>query len=169
MPMFLGNRSGVAPALQVNTPPTPLFLGNAASAALLVNTPPIALSRGSAVGQTPGLDRQWTARVNELQLPYGRFRWFEDPNVQWQLKLTDQQRQTLRDDMEWSRQQREQIRQVALTDPTATEQLYRSFQEEYRRRLNEILTPQQKVTWHQMTGEPLTLQPPFMSTTTGPR
>jgi hypothetical protein len=174
-PMFRGNPSGVAPSLQVFSPPTPLLLGNAASAAVPVNTPPIAISRGSAVGQTAGLDYQPTGpfhqlqRPYELQLPYGRFRWFEDPNVQWQLNLTDQQRQTLRDDLEWSWQQRREIARLAATDSAGAEQLYRTYHEEYRQRLNQLLTPAQKRAWHEMTGEPLVFQPPFMSTTTGPR
>jgi hypothetical protein len=169
MPVFLGSRSGVSPALRVLAPPAPQFLGNAvdAAAALPVNTPATALSLGDGVGRSMALSHQQPGRLDQIQ--YGRFSWFENPEVQQQLNLTADQRLTLRSDIGWSWQQREQISRLAATDPPSAERLHRNYEEEYRRRLSQLLTPDQKRAWQQMTSEPYNFQPQFMSTTTGPR
>lgn len=100
-------------------------------------------------------------RYQQLQYQYGGFNTFNDPAVQQQLKLTDEQRKALGQSIDWSNQQMQTINQQGVTDNQKGMQLYRDYQQQYQERMNKFLTPEQQKAWQQMTGEQYNFQPTF--------
>jgi hypothetical protein len=103
------------------------------------------------------------ARYRQLHLQYGGFNSLTDPEVDKRLKLTDQQRINLREYMEWSDKQFQDINKVGATDRDKGTTLYRDYQKEYQGRFNKLLTQDQQKAWREMTGEPYNFAPAFVA------
>jgi hypothetical protein len=182
--MFLGNAANrPGSPLQLNTPPATMSLGNVANgpgSPLQLNTPPTTLSLGNGLGPAMELNRPYNgARMNgargifygdqrrphgQLRLPYVGFHALENPDVQRQLDLTDQQMQDVSEILDWSREQMQDISLLAATDSAQAEQAYREYRRDRRQQLSKVLTPDQQSRWQQVTGESFNLSPPFMVT-----
>ena len=101
-------------------------------------------------------------RYQQLQYQYGGFGTLNDPDVQKRLNLTDEQRNNLRQSIDWSSQQMQDINRLGSSDREKAEQAYRDYQRTYQERFNKFLTPEQQKTWQQMTGETYNFQPAFI-------
>ena len=106
-------------------------------------------------------------RYQQLNYQYGGFNTFSDPDVQKRLSLSDEQRNNLRQGIDWSSQQMQEINRLGATDREKATQMYRDYQRANQERINKFLTPEQQKTWQQMTGETYNFPPAF--TTTQPR
>lgn len=100
-------------------------------------------------------------RYRQLQYQYGGFGTLTDPEVQKRLALTEEQRKALRDSVDWSAQQMNDIYRQGASDRQRAAQLYQEYQKQYQGRFNKYLTPEQQKTWRDMTGEPYTFQPVY--------
>jgi len=100
-------------------------------------------------------------RYQQLQLQYGGFNSLSDPDVQRRLNLTDEQRNSLRQSIDWSNQQMAELNRQAASDRDRALQAYRDYQRQYQDRFGKFLTPEQLKTWQQMTGESFMFQPSF--------
>jgi len=107
------------------------------------------------------LNAEQRARYQQLNYQYGGFASFYDPDVQKRLNLTPTQVQNLRQQVDWNNQQMNNINRIGGTDPTKAAQLYNTYWQQRQQRLNTFLTPAQRQTWQEMTGEPYTFQPAF--------
>jgi hypothetical protein len=107
-------------------------------------------------------DDQWK-RYQQLSLQYGGFYSLTDPEVEKRLRLTDQQRINLREYMEWSDKQMQDINKVGATNRDKGEALYRDYQKEYQSRFNKLLTTDQQKAWREMAGEPYNFAPAFVA------
>lgn len=93
-------------------------------------------------------------RYNQLHYQYQGYGAFQDPTVQTRLKLTDQQRQTFnRYYNDWNTQMNEYATDYA-TNPDSVNKAWADNWKQTRTRINETLTPEQRTTWSEMTGDP---------------
>ena len=109
---------------------------------------------------------QQRAHYGQLELQYRGLGALNDPNVQKQLNLTEQQRGQLRGLADWNQQQLQDINKIGATDSTQAQKLYDTYRQESQNRLNKFLTPEQQQTWRTMTGDPYTFKPTFNTTGT---
>ena len=103
-------------------------------------------------------------RYQQLQYQHGGFNSFSDPDVQKRLNFTDKQRDGLRQSIDWSSQQLQEINRTAGTDREKALQMHSDYQRQYQDRFNTYLTPEQQKSWQQMTGESFRFQPAFSPT-----
>jgi hypothetical protein len=108
------------------------------------------------------LDEKQANRYQQLYYQYGGFNTLTDPDVQKRLNLTDAQRKSLRESIEWNDKQMQEINRTAGKDRERAAQLYRDYRRLYDERFSKTLTPEQLRTWQDMTGEPYTFQPAFI-------
>jgi len=102
-------------------------------------------------------DPQMRARLNQLNHQYQGVYAFNDPTVQQQLNLSqDQVRQFKTLQSNWQ-QQMQQLRSAngAAVDPAQWSQL----QQQFGTQINAALTPEQQQIWSQMTGETYQFSP----------
>jgi len=100
-------------------------------------------------------------RYQQFNYQYGGFTSLSDPEIQKRLNLTQEQIRDLREQMNWSNQQWQDINRLAATDATKATQMYRDYWTQRQERLNKFLTPEQQKGWREMTGEPYTFRPNF--------
>lgn len=97
------------------------------------------------------------AARNRYQQVYRQYRGFtglNDPQVQEQLRFSDEQQRRLRDlQGDWSRNMTK-LQGTYSTDPKRTAQDYSQLQKTYREQMNELLTEQQRLHWNTMMGDP---------------
>jgi hypothetical protein len=92
-------------------------------------------------------------RYNQLHLQYQGYGAFHDPTVQERLKLTDEQRQNFnRYYTDWNKQMNTYAQEYA-TNPETVNKQWGDTWKQTRSRINETLTPEQRKTWNEMTGE----------------
>jgi hypothetical protein len=103
------------------------------------------------------------SRYRQLNLQYGGFTSLTDPEVEKRLRLSDQQRINMREYMEWSDKQLQDINKVGATDRDKAARLYRDYQKEYQDRFNKLLNRDQQKAWREMTGEPYNFAPAFVA------
>jgi hypothetical protein len=104
-------------------------------------------------------DPQQRRRYNQLYLQYQGYTAFNDPTIQQQLKLTDDQRQKLAQyGQEWN-QQMATYHEAYETDPIGTTKRYNEAVQKNGQRFNSVLNQQQQQTWRQMTGAPYNFTP----------
>ncbi len=100
-------------------------------------------------------------RFNQLYLQYRLYDAFNDPQVQQQLRLTDQQRQQLQNLGQQYNQQLIDVYKNAHTDRTGAVRQFEELQQQNSNRIGAVLNDQQKQQWRAMTGAPLVFQPNF--------
>lgn len=105
------------------------------------------------------------ARYQQLQLQMNGFNAFNDPVVQQSLNLTDDQLAALREQIVWSQQQQAVIQQQAAVDQARAQELFNAFNAEAQTRQNQFLTPEQRQSWAQLTGDPFSFPPMFPAAT----
>ena len=92
-------------------------------------------------------------RYNQLNLQYQGYAAFRDPQIQARLKLTDDQRQRFdRYYTDWDQQMNTYSTEYAKD----RDRVSRDFSDSWRTtraNINETLTPEQRKTWNEMTGE----------------
>lgn len=104
-------------------------------------------------------DPEARARYNQLQLQYRGYDAFYDPMVQEKLALTPEQRQKVAQyNQEWTKSMQELGRDYA-TNPEKASQRFNEMRKRDLGRLEQLLTPQQRQTWAQLTGNPYNFQP----------
>jgi hypothetical protein len=108
------------------------------------------------------LDEKQANRYQQLYYQNGGFYTLNDPDVQKRLNLTDAQRKSLRESIDWSDKQMQEINRTGGKDKERAAQLYRDYRRLYDERFNKTLTAEQLKTWQEMTGEPYTFQPVFV-------
>jgi len=92
-------------------------------------------------------------RYNQLNLQYQGYAAFNDPQVQARLKLTDEQRQNFnRYNTDWNKQMNTYATEYAK-DREGVNKRFGDQWKQSRARINETLTPEQRRSWNEMTGE----------------
>jgi hypothetical protein len=92
-------------------------------------------------------------RYNQLNLQYQGYAAFNDPQVQTRLKLTDEQRRNFnRYYTDWNKQMSTYATEYAR-DREAVGKQFGDYWTKTRAQINETLTPEQRRTWNEMTGE----------------
>ena len=92
-------------------------------------------------------------RYNQLNLQYQGYAAFNDPTVQTRLRLTDEQRQNFnRYYTDWNKQMNTYADEYAKDRDGVNRQFSTSWKQQ-RDRINETLTPEQRKSWNEMTGE----------------
>lgn len=99
-------------------------------------------------------------RYRQLDLQFRGFSAFADPAIRQRLNLTDAQMQQVQQAQDWARQQMQALTRQGL-DQASRDNLYRNYVTEYRDRINQILTPEQRQTWTQLSGEPFNFRSGF--------
>ncbi len=98
-------------------------------------------------------DAEIRNRYNQLNLQYQGYAAFNDPQIQTRLKLTDQQQQNFnRYYTDWNKQMNTYAGEYA-TDPNSVNKQWGDNWKQTRSRINETLTPDQRKSWTEMTGE----------------
>jgi hypothetical protein len=100
-------------------------------------------------------------RFRQLDLQNRGFTAFSDPNVQKQLNLTDKQLAGIQRFSQQYNQQLQDITKSAGTNRDDAVRRYDTFRKDMQQRLNDILTPEQRKAWSQMTGDPYNFRPDF--------
>lgn len=96
-------------------------------------------------------------RFNQMDWQYRGYGAFNDPNIQKQLNLTDEQRQRLsRYSDEWNNQMGTWRRDYT-TDREGTATRFRDARRESQNRINSVLNPEQRRMWSDMVGKPVDL------------
>lgn len=92
-------------------------------------------------------------RYNQLNLQYQGYAAFNDPTVQTRLRLTDEQRQNFnRYYTDWNQQMNTYADEYAKDRDGVNRQFAATWKQQ-RDRINETLTPEQRKSWNEMTGE----------------
>jgi hypothetical protein len=92
-------------------------------------------------------------RYNQLNLQYQGYAAFNDPQVQTRLKLTDEQRQNFdRYYTDWNKQMNVYATEYAR-DREGVNKQFGDYWKQSRAQINETLTPEQRRSWNEMTGE----------------
>lgn len=92
-------------------------------------------------------------RYNQLNLQYQGYAAFNDPTVQQRLKLTDEQRQNFNKYYsDWNTQMNTYANEYAKDREGVNKQFSTAWKQQ-RDRINETLTPDQRKSWNEMTGE----------------
>jgi hypothetical protein len=92
-------------------------------------------------------------RYNQLNLQYQGYAAFNDPQVQTRLKLTDEQRQNFnRYYNDWNKQMNTYATEYSRDRDGVNKQFGEHWKQQ-RARINETLTPEQRRSWNEMTGE----------------
>ncbi len=102
-------------------------------------------------------------RYRQLDMQYRGFGAFSDADLQKRLNLTAEQQAQIREGNTWSQQQMQDINKRGTADRDEGGRLYQSYQQDYQKRLNKILTPEQQKSWQEMTGESYRFQPAFIT------
>jgi Spy/CpxP family protein refolding chaperone len=108
-------------------------------------------------------------RLRQLELQRGGLNAFNNPDVQRQLNLTDQQQQQLRALNDQTTQQQQQILQGARTNRNQTLQRLNDLNRQTQEQTNAILNEQQRRTFQQMTGQPFNFPPNLPAAPNPPR
>ena len=100
-------------------------------------------------------DRRARTRYDQLNRQFMGFNAFNDAGIQQQLNLTPQQRQQLqRMAGDWRRQL-----QTGRGNAGLTQEQWSQMSSQYWDQLNTVLTPQQRQSWSQATGERYSFSP----------
>jgi hypothetical protein len=99
-------------------------------------------------------DTQLRQRFDQLNRQFMGPLAFNDPLVQRQLNLTQEQQLALRRLAAGWRDSLVEMRRSAPADPNLTQQQWNTFRTQYRDQLATILTPAQQQRWTQLTGRP---------------
>jgi hypothetical protein len=100
-------------------------------------------------------------RYQQIEMQRSGFTALADPAVQNWLNLAPQQRADLPAPLLATLQQRDDIRRLAASDPTAARQSFRDYRKQSEDLLNRFLTPDQIALWQQMTGTATDVEPTF--------
>jgi len=104
-------------------------------------------------------DPQLRSRYNQLYYQYRGYGAFDDPTVQKDLGLTAEQQQKLAQyHQDWQNSMADLERTYA-TDPQGATRRFEEMRTRDQNQIQNVLTPQQRERWQQMTGEPYTFQP----------
>ncbi len=92
-------------------------------------------------------------RYNQLNLQYQGYAAFQDPTVQERLRLSDEQRQKFnRYYTDWNNEMNTYSTEYAK-DREGVNKRFSASWKTSRDRINETLTPEQRKSWNEMTGE----------------
>ena len=98
-------------------------------------------------------DAELRNRYNQLNWQYQGYGAFQDPTVQQRLKLTDAQRQSFnRYYKDWNDEMNTYANEYG-TDREGVNKRFATSYKTHRDRINETLTPEQRKSWTEMTGE----------------
>ena len=99
-------------------------------------------------------DRAARQRYNQMEWQYRGYGAFNDPTLQQQLNLEQEQRQKLaRYQREWNDQLRTWRREYAKNGDGVNNRFREAYREQ-QERINAILTPQQRKMWTDLRGKP---------------
>jgi hypothetical protein len=102
-------------------------------------------------------DPRLRQRFTQLDWQFRPFAAFNDATVSRQLQLTPQQQRQLRQlGFQW-REQMQRLRRAgsnAASDPQAANEQFAAMQAQFQQQMQQVMTPQQRQTWAQITGEP---------------
>lgn len=82
---------------------------------------------------------------------------YMNPEIQTQLKMTDEQKNKLKDIGEESGKQMMELREMFQSDREGAMKKMTDIRKETTEKATAVLTSEQKATWKEMTGEPFTL------------
>lgn len=81
-----------------------------------------------------------------------------NPDLAAKLKITDEQKNKLKDLVDDSRAKQQELRDSAQGgDPAEMRQKFLAFQKESQEKVTALLTDEQKAAWKELTGEPFTI------------
>ncbi len=99
------------------------------------------------------VDADTRNRYNQLNVQYQGYAAFNDPQVQTRLKLTEEQRRDFnRYYTDWNKQMNTYGTEYAK-DREAVNKQFGEYWKKSRAHINETLTPEQRRSWNEMTGE----------------
>ena len=99
-------------------------------------------------------DKSARQRYNQMDWQYRGYGAFNDPTVQQQLKLNDEQRQTFNKyQNEWNQQLNTWQREFG-NDRNGVANRFRDTNKELQNRINSTLTPEQRTIWTDLIGKP---------------
>ncbi len=99
-------------------------------------------------------DKLARQRYNQMDWQYRGYGAFDDPTVQQQLKLNDEQRQKFtKYNNEWSNQMNTWQREFK-NDRDGVANKFSNARKEWQNRIDSTLTPEQRTMWKDMSGKP---------------
>jgi hypothetical protein len=98
-------------------------------------------------------------RFAEISLQVRGAQALSDPEVQSKLKLTDEQKNKLKDMASETQSKMQELRSGLQDDREGTMQKIQAYQKENATKTMALLTDDQKKTWKDMTGEPFEYTP----------
>jgi len=104
-------------------------------------------------------DQVARSRYDQLHLQYLGYDALMDPAVEQKLNLTNDQRQQIEQRQQQWRKTMSDLKRTYATDRDAAVKQLNTQRANERQALNNILTPAQRATWNQMTGEPYDFPP----------
>ena len=104
-------------------------------------------------------DKAARQRYNQMDWQYRGYGAFNDPYVQKQLSLNEEQRQKFNQyDREWNTQMNNWRREFR-NDRDGIANRFRESRRELQNRINSTLTPEQRTMWTDMNGKPFDFSP----------
>jgi Spy/CpxP family protein refolding chaperone len=102
------------------------------------------------------LDAKQRKRFKQIELQQGGIMAFANPEVQKELKLTDEQKKQLREIAEEQGKKMRELFQGGFNEETRKKMA--ELRKETQEKTDKVLTAEQKKTWKEMTGEPFQVQ-----------
>jgi hypothetical protein len=112
------------------------------------------------VKQSLAMTREQAERYDQIVLQQRGLRAFNDPAVEEKLRLTEDQKQGVRELEAQARQKFDQIRKDFQDDREGAFSRFQAARKEYLDKAVALLTDDQKKTWRALTGEPFEVQFP---------
>jgi hypothetical protein len=98
-------------------------------------------------------------RFRQMEMQYRGWNSFNDPQVQKELNLTQQQREQLQTYQNRWNQTMNQVYSSTPQNRDAAMKNYQEARQQYNKQVEQFLTPEQRRTWAQMTGDPYEFRP----------
>lgn len=105
------------------------------------------------------LEPEQLARLEQIVLQHQGIRAFDEPSVQARLRLSDDQKRTLKEISDSLDERRRQAFREHADDREATVQAMRALNKESMEKALKVLTEDQTKTWKETTGEPFEPRP----------
>jgi hypothetical protein len=118
-----------------------------------------AYQKGLAQATADVLSEKQLKRYRQIELQARGPAAFNDPAIQKQLNLTDEQRQRLRALNDANDREVQAIRQAAATDPALARRRSATLQQNTVRSVGDILNTEQRRIWERMVGETFHFRP----------
>jgi len=97
-------------------------------------------------------------RLKQIDLQTRRSFAFQDPDVQKELNLTDDQKDKIKTIGEDARKEMREIGQGGQGNQEETRKKFAALQKDVDEKIQAVLTPEQKKSWKEMTGEPFEIK-----------